>query len=568
MKKRLENMKISKKLITGFLIVTLLGIIIGVVGILNLLIVMKDQQETYDECTLGIEYSSQAEINFISLGKTMYALQVNYEDSGKRNEYTAKATQYMNAVEASFNKYGKTIVNSEDQANFDTAKAAYAAYAEKINENLAIAKAGQPVEKLLSNMSKCADLAQDATSGIESITYYNETRAANSLSSSKTTSMTAIFIMIGVISVSVVIALFLSFYISGIISNPIQRATLFTKMLAVGDLNIAGSLDEKDQRTLLRKDEIGEMANSINQMAANIVDQAQRVQAIAAGDLTTKIALKSENDVMGKALATLVEEFHQLAASIASASDQVNSGAKLVADSSTSLSQGATEQAGSVEELTASLEEITSQTTQNAQNAQSANMLAQEIKRDADAGNAQMAEMLHAMDEISTSSDNIGKIIRVIEDIAFQTNILALNAAVEAARAGQHGKGFAVVAEEVRNLAGKSSEAAKETTALIENSIHKVESGTGIAKKTAESLGHIVSGIAKTSELVSTISASSNEQAAALEQVSEGISQIAQVAQSNAATSEEGAAASEELSAQAHSLLESVSIFKLNLDQA
>lgn len=260
----------------------------------------------------------------------------------------------------------------------------------------------------------------------------------------------------------------------------------------------------------------------------------------------------------------LVREFHDLVASITAAAEQVDSGARLVADSSTSLSQGATEQAGSVEELTASLEEITAQTTQNAQSAQSANGLAQRIKLDAEAGNAQMQDMLSSMNEISISSDNIAKIIKVIEDIAFQTNILALNAAVEAARAGQNGRGFAVVADEVRNLAGKSSEAAKETSALIENSLQKVKVGAGIANDTAKSLDKIVSGITETSNLIASIATASNEQAAALEQVNEGIMQISQVAQSNAAVSEEGAAASEELSGQASSLTASVSIFKLS----
>jgi methyl-accepting chemotaxis protein len=276
------------------------------------------------------------------------------------------------------------------------------------------------------------------------------------------------------------------------------------------------------------------------------------------------VTVRSEFDVLGKAMAELVDKFHALAASIVSTADQVDSGAKQVANSSTSLSQGATEQASSIEELSASMEEITSQTNQNAQNAIKTNELTKNIQRDADAGNVEMKEMLRAMEDINASSVSISKIIKVIEDIAFQTNILALNAAVEAARAGQYGKGFAVVADEVRNLAAKSAQAAKETTELIETSIKKVDAGTKITNQTAEALEKILEGISQTDELVSLIATASHEQAAALAQINQGITEISQVVQNNAASAEESAAASEELSAQADSLKDCVSIFKLN----
>ena len=241
----------------------------------------------------------------------------------------------------------------------------------------------------------------------------------------------------------------------------------------------------------------------------------------------------------------------------------MSSGAGLVSNSSIALSQGATEQASSVEQLTASIEEVAAQTTLNAQNAQTANDSARQVKENAVQGNEQMQEMLKAMDDINNSSASISKIIKVIDDIAFQTNILALNAAVEAARAGQHGLGFAVVAEEVRTLAAKSAQAAKETTELIEGSIKKVDIGTKIASETASALDKIVKEVAKTASLIETIAVATNEQAAAIEQINQGVMQVSTVVQSNAATSQESAAASEELSSQADQLREIVSTFKV-----
>lgn len=374
----------------------------------------------------------------------------------------------------------------------------------------------------------------------------------------------AVILVLVIIVLSIMLASVIGIYIANTIRKPIDEIEKATQKLTQGELDTA-------QVDYYSNDELGDLSNNIRNLTDSqkkiIFDIAQLLGGLSNGDFTSQSntvesyvgnyegILASMNDLRDNLNHTLLQ--------INQSADQVAAGGEQVSAGSQALSQGTTEQASSIEELAATITEISNQVKETSNNAEDARNQTAYAGSSVTDCNRQMQEMITAMEEISHKSSEIGKIIKTIEDIAFQTNILALNAAVEAARAGTAGKGFAVVASEVRNLASKSAEASQDTSALIEGSIMAVEKGKNIANETAQSLLQVVQSVQSVESTVDSIADAAKQQANSIEQVTQGIDQISSVVQTNSATSEESAAASEELSGQAQMLKDLVARFKL-----
>ena len=348
------------------------------------------------------------------------------------------------------------------------------------------------------------------------------------------------------------------------IVHPLKKLREAANQIAGGNLDV-----HVDVRS---SDEVGQVSDAISRTVDRLkqyieyIDEISAVlDQIASGDLTFELHCdyRGEFSKIKASFENIKSSLVGLFSEISASANQVDSGSAQLSDASQALAQGAAEQASSIEELSASVTEISHEVDGNAGSAATAKDLINTMTNEFQDGNRLMQQLMGAMDDISTSSEQIGKIVKAIEDIAFQTNILALNAAVEAARAGSAGRGFAVVAEEVRNLAGKSAEAAKNTTDLIQHAIQSVQHGSKIAKDTEQSMNTVLQSSGQSTDLIQKIAEACRKQSVSIQQVTQGLDQIAKVVQTNSATSEESAAASEELRSQSRSLKTLVQRFKL-----
>ncbi|QHI73105.1 methyl-accepting chemotaxis protein [Aminipila terrae] len=556
----LKNMKIGKKLIITFILVTIISSIGSVMG----LYVMTNMNSKYGAALENYGFA-QGDIGRFSteLNNVRVLLRnvIIDTDMAKMENDRNEITKSFDKLDTYLSQVGKKLDSDKEKKEYDNIKNNMGNFIEVANQEVELAMQNKNTEAYAILVNQATPLANTIRTSTESI-MDEKTTTGDSLATklSAQGNLASILILV-VMSISLAVSLIIALIISRGISKPVTEMAYAAERMSEGDLSVEIDIHSKD--------EIGQLGTAFvksNQMIrAYITDIKENLGKMALGDLNINIQqdYKGEFIELKNSIHSIVASLNDALTKINQAAEQVATGSDQVSDGSQELAQGATEQASAVEELSASILEISDHIKKNAGHATKASENVNLVSEEIEVSNLHMTEMVSAMTQINDSSSQIGKIIKTIEDIAFQTNILALNAAVEAARAGAAGKGFAVVADEVRNLATKSAEAAKDTTTLIENSMNQVENGTKIADETASSLLKVVERAKDVASIVENISDISNRQSSAINEVTLGVDQISSVVQTNAATAEESAAASEELSGQAQTLKVLVSRFQL-----
>lgn len=645
-----HNLKISSKLLIGFILVALVSGIVGYVGISKIKLIAAADVRMYEKTTIPITQLNDLNREFQTLRVTVRDLLLSRSAS--------EASAYNETLNKIHDNITDILIEYEKSVSSEEEKTLYVQFARRVEEYYSyleqfgsLISSSHKEEALAFMRGDFQRHAQQMEIDLGKLREGKIAFSKDTLEKNNKLAKNASFTMILFIAAGMILAISLGFFISSAVGKPLREMTKACDSLAVGDLDQVIHVNSKDEvgnladgfrKIIDTQKEIASAVIRISEGDLNVhveprsdkdtlalamqkvlkslnglveetvlltqagvegrlstrghanlfqgayksiitgindtldsviapIDEALKVlQVVASRDLTVRVTGKYKGDFtkIKDSLNTAIQNLEEALSQFSVGSEQVTTAAQEISSGSQTLSQGASEQASTLEEISSSLQEMSSMTRQNTHNAKEAQSIAEEAKLSTARGVDSMKRLSSAIDQIKESSDSTARIIKTIDEIAFQTNLLALNAAVEAARAGDAGKGFAVVAEEVRNLAMRSAQAAKNTADLIEESVRKAEGGVSINQEVLKNLTDISEQVLRVREVMADIVAASDQQNQGIEQVNTAVIQMNQVTQQTAANAEESASSAEELSSQAVEMKSMVQSFQLSRKKA
>lgn len=563
---KFNKMRIKKRLTTGFVLVSVITAAAAVIGCIAMIVVASQYAGALKNYGFAQGDIGKALVAFADTRSATRAA-IGYDDQSAVEEAVAIHDEKKAAFKEYMETIGGELVSGEEREFYENVEAVLEQYWNIDTTAISLGKSddmeqGKEAQKMaVEQLDPMFDEIYENLAALMEIKVDEGNALSNSL---KLLSIILMIVIIVIIAAAMFVSMKLGVNIAKGIAVPLGELSGRFKTFAEGDLGSPFPVVDSE-------DEVADMVKEAKDMAENldliISDAGELLGAMADGNyaIGTKIEEKYVGDfaALKDAMRKMNRQMNETLRHIDDASNQVSVGSGNLADAAQALAEGATDQAGSVEELQATIANITEGVQKTAESVEESYIQAQRYAEEADRSRGEMKAMVNAMERINETSQKIGNIISEIEDIASQTNLLSLNAAIEAARAGEAGKGFAVVADQIRKLAEQSAQSAVDTRQLIEGSLQEITEGNKAAERAAESIEEVVRGVKMIADASKELSVISGEQAAAMEQAEAGVSQIAEVVQSNSATAEESSATSEELSAQAVSMSEMVGRFIL-----